>query len=716
MAEYKVEGMHCASCAIVVKKELEKIWKSTVLVNLVGEIAQTKEQKTDEDIRLANNTLAKLGYKLVDKAMRTEGESGENKMSWELKISLTMTLASIGIMLLEMFFKFSEQRIPFLIESSIHHLMPVMATFVLASLGRNFVLGVWRFIRYGGANMDTLIGIGTGVAFVFSFVMAILERKESYYEVVIVVVSLVTLGKYLEKKAKEKTSQALKKLAQLQVKEARLEKNGKEKMVLLEQVMIGDVLIVKPGEKIPLDGKVIFGEGEVDESMVSGESLPVSKRMGGLVIGSSLNLNGLLKIKVEKKGSEGMLGQMMDLVAKAQLSKAPIEDLVDKVAGVFVPVVLVLAFVTGLVWIMLGNWQMALSGVVGILVIACPCALGLATPTAVVAGMGRAAEKGILIKKANVIEKLAAARVVVFDKTGTLTNGDLKIAKVISFCQMAEKDVLIKMASLEKNSSHPIAVAIYQKAKESGLDLEVVSEFKEKPGWGVEARINGINHAVAKIEKTEQKELENVVIDNGVMVGLYIKSKLCGVVVLIDEIRPMAKSTIADLTKMGVGVIMLTGDRLTTAMTVAKELGIEKVLAETRPENKAEIIKKLMIDEGKVVMVGDGINDAPALALAHVGVAMATGTEIAKEAGEIILLGGRIEKLVEAIKLTRFINRIIKENLFWAMIYNIIGIPIAGGWLYPLLGWQLSPILAGATMAFSSVCVVSNSLRLTWKK
>jgi P-type E1-E2 ATPase len=333
-----------------------------------------------------------------------------------------------------------------------------------------------------------------------------------------------------------------------------------------------------------------------------------------------------------------------------------------------------------------------------------------------VAGMGRAAEKGILIKKANVIEKLAAARVVVFDKTGTLTNGDLKIAKVISFCQMAEKDVLIKMASLEKNSSHPIAVAIYQKAKESGLDLEVVSEFKEKPGWGVEARINGINHAVAKIEKTEQKELENVVIDNGVMVGLYIKSKLCGVVVLIDEIRPMAKSTIADLTKMGVGVIMLTGDRLTTAMTVAKELGIEKVLAETRPENKAEIIKKLMIDEGKVVMVGDGINDAPALALAHVGVAMATGTEIAKEAGEIILLGGRIEKLVEAIKLTRFINRIIKENLFWAMIYNIIGIPIAGGWLYPLFGWQLSPTLAGATMAFSSVCVVSNSLRLTWKK
>lgn len=713
--EYKVYGMHCASCAVVVRKELEKLWKTKVEVNLVTEMVSIDTNLDSNNLDQTNKVLAGFGYKLAEKQEKLLDRQVSAGMDIKLKIALLISLVSMVGMAIENILQLMKLTPPPLFESFWHHIMPIMATYVVVTLGKNFVMGVVRFFRFGHANMDTLVGIGTGVAFVASLVAGILEKKNNYYEVVIVVISLVCLGKYWEKKAKERTNSALEKLAKLQVTQARVEKNGKELILPLDQVVIGDILIVKPGEKIPLDGIVLSGIGEVDESMVSGESLPVGKQADSLAIGSTINLNGLLKIKVTKVGQEGMLGQIMDLVAKAQNSKAPIESIVDKVSEIFVPTVLGLAIITAAIWLFVGNWQMALLGFVGILVVACPCALGLATPTAIVAGMGRGAEKGILVKEASAIEKLASAKTIVLDKTGTLTVGKMKLKKIIALNGSFE-EVLQKMASLEKGSNHPIAKAICEKAHEENIVLEKVVEFHEKAGSGVSGKIGRDRYSIGRIEGSDLAKIKEVKGEDGVIVGLYLKGELLGIAILSDFIRESSAKSVKDLMGLGFGIVMLTGDRKETAEQVANDLGIAKFIAETKPEDKVKVIKQLIDSDEKPIMVGDGINDAPALSSAWVGVAIADGTEIAREAGDVVLLGGGIEKIVETIKLSRLTTRIIRQNLFWAMIYNVLGIPIAGGWFYSLFGWQLNPTLAGAIMAISSVCVVSNSLRLSWTK
>jgi Cu2+-exporting ATPase/Cu+-exporting ATPase len=626
-----------------------------------------------------------------------------------------------------------------MIKEFFHHLLPVMATYALFVVGKPYLTGVYRFLRYGKANMDTLIGIGTVAAFLYSFAVTAFEEalrpfinvEYQYYDVTIVVITFIAFGKYLEARSKIKTGDAIEKLLTLQAKTALVIRGGKEIEVPIHDVQHGDAIIVKPGAKIPVDGVITAGSSFVDESMVTGEPMPVQKKTGDSVVSGTINTTGSFTFTATKVGPETLLAQIIKMVEEAEGSKAPIQALADKISAVFVPVVLGLALITLAAWLTIGSQYLGfsqavsfgLTSFVGILVIACPCALGLATPTAIIVGVGKGAKEGILIKDAPTLEKLHKADTVIVDKTGTITKGKPTLTDIRNFSTLKGRELIALIASLEKKSEHPIAHAIVEYAKEHAIALSEVSDFESIRGKGLKGRIGDIEYFAGSAElmndlglSFDRDALAELAAQGKTPVVLATREAVQGFFMVADEVKPESKKAIRDLHSLSIRVVMLTGDDERTANHIASLVGIDEVVAHVLPYDKREKIQSFQRSGRTVVMAGDGVNDAPALAQADVGIAMGTGTDVAIESAGITLLGGDISKLVKAIRLSKMTMRGIKQNLFWAFIYNIVGIPLAAGVFYPIFGWVLNPVFAGLAMAMSSVSVVSNSLRIKAKK
>ena len=757
---YKVKGMHCASCASIIEKTVKKIdGVENISVNNGTENAKISFNTEKTSFEMFNQKLEPLGYSLV---LQTAGEMGmtENEHAEHLGLNqskkeklkeidnmkkgvfnaLPIAGISIFIMAWEIFGKYNlvAPMSPVIYEF-FNHLIPIFATYIFITIGKPYLLGVYRFFRYGKANMDTLIGLGTSVAFIYSFIVTAFEEvlkpylsaQYNFYDISIVVITFIALGKYLEAKSKLKTGDAIEKLLGLQVKTALVVRNGKEIEIKIEEVKHSEIIIVKPGQKIPVDGVVVEGLSYVDESMLTGEPIPVEKTVGTQVVAGTINTTGAFNFKATKVGSETLLSHIIKMVENAQGSKAPIQALADKISAVFVPIVLVIAIISFGLWMYFGlpvfgfskALSFALTSFVGILVIACPCALGLATPTAVIVGVGKGAKEGILVKDAAALETLYKANIVVVDKTGTITKGKPELTKVEVLGNKNEKEIISILATLESKSEHPISRAIVNYAKEKSIYTKSISNFEIIKGKGLKGTIEDTEYFAGNIKIISDlnipyniQSLEQETKQGKTPVLLANKNALLGIVFVADSIKDDAVETIKALHKLKKKVVMLTGDNKNTAEYIAKIVGIDKVFAEVMPEDKLNIIKDLQSKGNIVVMAGDGVNDAPALVQADVGVAMGTGTDVAIESAGITLLGGDISKLVKAVKLSKMTMNGIKQNLFWAFIYNIVGIPLAGGAFYPVFGWLLSPVFAGFAMAMSSVSVVSNSLRIKAKK
>jgi len=748
---YKVKGMHCASCASIIEKTLKKTaGVHSAEVNYGTEAAKIDFDETKTDVHHLSEQLKPLGYSLQmpeDHSMHTGMNQSKNEKLAELSDMKTKVISVIPLALFSIFVMGWEimaqfelaSAIPYVWEEFFHHLLPLMATYTLFVVGKPYLLGFYRFLRYGKANMDTLIGLGTSAAYLYSFVITAFEEtlkpfinvEHTYYDVTIVVIAFITLGKYLEARSKLKTGDAIEKLLNLQTKTALVVRDGKELEIPLDQVVEGDLIVVKPAGKIPVDGVITEGSSFVDESMITGESMPVKKEIGDVVVAGTMNTTGAFVFRATKVGADTMLAHIIKMVEEAQGSKAPIQALADKISAVFVPVVLVLAFLALALWLILGTsylgFSQALSfglvSFVGILVIACPCALGLATPTAIIVGVGKGAKEGILIKDAATLEKLHKVDTLVVDKTGTLTHGKPQLISIQNFSKKSEDELVSILASLEQKSEHPLAHAILSYAKEKALELHAVKHFEAIKGKGLKAHVEGIEYHAGNTKLAEDlklkfdlKNLEEETKKGHTPIVLTSKDAVLAVVMVADAIKPESKEAVAQLHKLGLKVVMLTGDNENTAKYIASQLNIDEVVASVLPEGKLAKIKQLQAEGHLVAMAGDGVNDAPALAQADVGIAMATGTDVAIDSAGITLLHGDISKLVKAIHLSKMTMRGIKQNLFWAFFYNIVGIPLAGGAFYPVFGWLLSPVFAGLAMAFSSVSVVGNSLRIKTKK
>ncbi|OGZ69116.1 MAG: ATPase [Candidatus Staskawiczbacteria bacterium RIFCSPHIGHO2_02_FULL_43_16] len=749
---YRIKGMHCASCSSVIEKTLKKVaGVQDVQANFGTETAKVSFDATKTNPQELSKKIEPLGYSFImpmhaghggqtaeQMGMSAEehaahtglGQSKQEKLAevadMKMKIMMVMPLATFSILLMAWETLTAvgvAPKMPETLFEFFHHLLPIFATATFFIAGKPYLMGFYRFLRYGKANMDSLIGIGTSAAFLYSFIVTAFEGPLSpflnvenvYYDVTIVVIAFITLGKYLEAKAKIKTGDAIEKLLNLQAKTALVIRGGKETEISVDQVLRGDRIVVKPGARIPVDGTVLEGSSFIDESMVTGESMPVEKKAGDAVVAGTINTTGAFIFEAKKIGSETLLAHIVKMVQEAQGSRAPIQKLADQISAVFVPIVIVLAFLSLGAWLVIGTayfgfaqaLSYALVSFVGILVIACPCALGLATPTAIIVGVGKGAKEGILIKDAATLEKLHKVDMVVVDKTGTITKGKPEVTSV------SDESIMQVFASLESKSEHPVAHAIVEYVKKKNVALLPVSHFEIIQGKGLKGTIEGVEYFAGSFKLMADIGLS---FEGGPQLVLATKEKVLGTVMVADAIKPEAIEAVKNLHKLGIKVIMLTGDHKNTALAIAKEVGIDDVLAEVLPDEKLNKIKELQKQGRIVAMAGDGINDAPALAQADVGIAMATGTDVAIETAGITLLGGDISKLVKAIRLSKLTMRGIKQNLFWAFIYNIVGIPLAGGAFFPFFGWLLNPIFAGMAMALSSVSVVANSLRIKAKR
>ncbi len=761
-----IEGMHCASCASVIKRTLSKIkGVESCEVSYGTEKAQVVYDDQDTSVVGMNHEIKKLGYTLLDpsaelghsrevsasglpheghdmSAVSSDAEAKSRKLA-ELKkleshvhIVTPFVVFSILVMLWEFgaIFKIFPE-MPQIVKTFIHHLLPLMATYTLFVVGKVYLQGVVRFIKHRVANMDTLVGIGTLVAFTYSFILSAfevslapyLDTSVTYYDVTIVVIGFITLGKFLEARSKLRTGEAIEKLLSLQAKNAVVLRNGEQVEVPIEQVVVGDILVIKPGQKIAVDGEITKGSTSIDESMITGESIPVDKQVGEKVIGATINKHGSILVKATQVGSNTVLSQIIKMVEAAQGSKAPIERLADQISAVFVPVVLVISILVLIAWLGIGSQFMPFSqaltlgivSFVGILVIACPCAMGLATPMAVIVGVGKSAQHGILIKNAESLEKLAQVNTVVLDKTGTVTKGTPEVTDIKSVSDLTEDESLRILASLEYHSEHPLAQAVVEMAKSKKLSLKSVESFKALEGKGLEGEVDTHKYFAGNLKLAQDLSLEanDEIIKQFTSQGktpilLMTAHEIIAYVFLADTIKPDTASAIKKLHQLGIKVSMLTGDNQRTANHIAAQVGIDNVIAEVLPADKALRVAQLQQSGRVVAMVGDGINDAPALVTSDVGIAMGTGTDVAIESAGITILGGHLAKLPQSIILSRATMRTVKQNLFWAFFYNIVGIPIAAGVLYPFFGIMLSPALAGAAMAFSSVSVVLNALHL----
>ncbi|OGY38913.1 MAG: hypothetical protein A2418_03540 [Candidatus Brennerbacteria bacterium RIFOXYC1_FULL_41_11] len=762
---YRVKGMHCASCSSVIEKTLKKVeGVDSVTVNLVTEKAKVSFDASKTNLKDFSKRLESLGYSLTidgegelsiinsnlstndhaDHAgnSRFKGEKLAELSQMRNKVLSIMPLAffSVLIMTWDALIRFGiAPEMSGLVYEFIHHLLPILATYALFVVGKPYLLGLIRFFRFGKANMDTLIGLGTTVAFLYSFIISAFKEplrqfinvENVYYDITIVVIAFIALGKYLETKAKLKTGDAIEKLLNLQVKTAVVIKNGQEKELPIDQILHGDEIIIKPGSNIPVDGIIISGSSFVDEAMITGESIPVEKIIGDTVVAGTINTTKSFVFKATRVGKETLLARIIQMVEDAQNSRAPIQALVDKISSIFVPVVIVIALLSLFGWLIIGTkflgFSQALSfglvSFVSVLVIACPCALGLATPTAIIVGVGKGAKEGILIKDATTLEKLQETDFILFDKTGTITNGEPKLVGLRNFSNISDKNFIEILAALENRSEHPISRAILDYAKTENILAVAASEFEIIKGRGVRGEFGGTEYFAGNVQmavdlglKVNLEEINVEAKQGKTPVVLMTKKEIVGVVMVADTIKPEAKQAIKDLHDLGIKTMMLTGDHQNTAQAIAKEVGIDEVLAEVMPGDKLKKIQELQNQGFVVTMVGDGINDAPALAQADVSVAMGNGTDVAIEAAGITFLRGDISKIVKAIKLSRLTISGIKQNLFWAFIYNLVGVPLATGVFYPVFGWLLNPVFAGLAMAFSSVSVVGNSLRLKTKK
>lgn len=748
--------MHCASCAGIIERTVKKIeGVGHVEVNYGTETAKIAFDDTKTNPQHLSELIKPLGYTLVIPSAesmsmtadehaahtglsqsKTEKLAEIKDMRWRVLSVLPLAAFSVFVMGWEMTAQFGWLgSIPEIWYEFFHHLLPIFATYTMVVVGKPYLLGFYRFFRYGKANMDTLIGIGTSVAFLYSFILTAFEEplrsflnvEQTYYDVTIVVIAFIALGKYLEALSKLRTGDAIQKLLGLQAKTALVIRDGTEVEVPIEQVVQGDLIVVKPGGKIPVDGVVTEGSSYVDEAMVTGEPIPVEKKVGATVVAGTLNTKGHFIFKATKVGSETLLASIIKMVSEAQGSKAPIQGLADKISSVFVPIVLVFAVLVFAAWLFFGiptlgfaqALTLGLTSFVGILVIACPCALGLATPIAVIVGVGKGASEGILIKDAATLQKLRSVNTVVVDKTGTITKGKPEVVAIETYGSHSEEEILGILTSLENKSEHPLASAILAYAKEKGVSVGSTDTFEIIEGKGVKGSIGGTEYFAGNPSLIREfnlsfdtKALENHTSKGRTPVLLASRTEVMGLVLIADALKPEAAMAIKKLHGMGISIVMLTGDNKQTALAIAKEVGIDDVVAEVLPEEKLNKIKELQAEGRIVAMAGDGVNDAPALAQADVGIAMGTGTDVAIETAGITLLGGDIGKIVKAIHLSRLTMSGIKQNLFWAFAYNIIGIPIAAGILYPFFGLLLSPVIAGLAMALSSVSVVLNSLRL----
>jgi Cu+-exporting ATPase len=605
----------------------------------------------------------------------------------------------------------------------------IMALPIQLWCGSSFYIGAWKALKNHIATMDTLIALGTLAAFSYSLTVTLNPsffisqglQPEVYYEVSVVVITLILLGKLFENRAKGETSDAIRKLIGLQAKTARVLRDGQEVDIPIEKVQIDDIVLVRPGEKIPVDGEAIAGNSTVDESMVTGESIPVEKTVGDRVIGATMNKTGSLQIKASHIGKDSVLSQIVQLVKDAQGSKAPIQRLADQVTGWFVPVVIAIAIATFIIWFeIMGNITLATISAVGVLIIACPCALGLAAPTSIMVGTGKGAENGILIKDAGSLELAHKIQTIVLDKTGTLTEGKPVVTDV--FALNKNDDELLKLvAAIERNSEHPLAEAVVNHTKQKSITIPEVTDFLAIAGSGVQGKVDNCLVQVGTrrwmdelgINTSEIHQYQDAWETGGKTVVLVAVDNVArGLIGIADKLKPSSQTAVAALQRMKIEVVMLTGDNQSTAEAIAREVGIKRVFAGVRPDQKVAKIRELQAESKVVAMVGDGINDAPALAQADVGLAIGTGTDVAIAASDITLISGDLQGIVTAIQLSRATISNIQQNLFFAFIYNVAGIPIAAGILYPFFGWLLNPMIAGGAMALSSVSVVTNALRL----
>jgi len=731
-----IGGMTCASCAAAIERELKKLeGVLEVNVNFAAEKARIKYYPQKTRISQIKDAISKAGYKALEieseKQVDEERQRREREIKTLFKKFMFSAVFTIPLLYIAMGHMLGLP-LPEVLEPSTHPLnfalTQLVLTIPIAIAGYKFYTVGFRALFKRSPNMDSLIAIGTAAAIVYG-VYGTLQiaggnpsyANNLYFETAGVIITLILLGRYLEAVSKGKTSEAIKKLMGLQPKTAVVIQDGKEVTIPIEEVEVGDIILVKPGEKIPVDGQVIEGHTSVDESMLTGESIPVEKSVGDKVVGASINKNGTIKFKATKVGKDTVLAQIIKLVEEAQGSKAPIARLADIISGYFVPVVIAIAILAGVAWYLSGaSAVFALTIFISVLVIACPCALGLATPTAIMVGTGKGAEYGILIKGGIPLETAHKLDTIVFDKTGTITEGRPVVTDVVAAGDYEEDQILTLAASAERGSEHPLGEAIVKKAEEKGLEFKKLDKFEAIPGHGIEAVIAGAhillgNKKLMKdkgVQITLQEESDRLAGEGKTPMFIAVNGKLAGIIAVADVVKENSAQAIKILHDMGIEIAMITGDNKRTAEAIARQVGIDLVLAEVLPEDKAKEVKKLQEQGKKVAMVGDGINDAPALTQADVGIAIGSGTDVAMESADIVLMKSDLMDVVTAIQLSKATIRNIKQNLFWAFAYNTAGIPIAAGLLYVFGGPLLNPIIAALAMSMSSVSVVTNALRL----
>ncbi len=748
--KYNVTGMSCAACSAKVEKTVSKlVGMDKASVNLLTNSMQVEYDEKKLSSKDIIKSVVDAGYgaslagdtkeKAKDKSIKKTNDDAISSMKFRLKVSIIflaiLMYFSMGSMIglpLPNFLSGAGNPVGFAL-TQLLLVLPVMY------VNRKYYISGFKSLSHFSPNMDTLVAVGTIAAFIYGVIAIYIMgyalnnndinivteyRKNLYFESVSMILTLITLGKFFETGSKARTTDAISKLIDLSPKRANVIRDGVEENILTEDVRVGDIVVIRPGESIPVDGIIIEGSTSVDESAITGESIPVQKDKGDKLIGATINKNGSVKIKASDVGEDTAISRIIALVEEASSSKAPIAKMADKVAGVFVPVVMGIALVTFIVWLVLGyDFSFALNRAIAVLVISCPCSLGLATPVAIMVGTGKGAENGILIKSADALETTHSIDTVVLDKTGTVTKGKPVVTDIIGF-DIDENEFLKLAASVESASEHPLAEAIVEKAKEKNLAISLPKDFRAQSGRGIRADIDG-KKIVAGNEQAIKETVGNdtgfdTVFDKGNELASQGKTpmyfmadnKLIGIIAVADTIKDDSKEAIEALKARDIDVVLLTGDHKNTATAIAKQAGINKVIAEVLPTDKEEHVRKLMEAGHKVAMVGDGINDSPALARADVGIAIGAGTDVAIESADIVLMHSSLNDVATAIDLSKAVIRNIKQNLFWAFFYNSVGIPLAAGVFYLSLGWKLSPMFGAAAMGMSSVCVVSNALRL----
>lgn len=737
---FDIEGMTCASCSATVEKTAGKLnGMETASVNLAAEKMTVTYNPLNLSVRDISDAINQTGYKAVPRGEDNEREEAVQEQEESKEELIKRRTILIALFTIPLFYISMAPMVDIAIPAFIDHMMypiryslaQLFLTIPVMWYGRPYFKQGFKTLSKGHPNMNSLISLGTVAAFIYSIgaTYAIIFNGADlammlYFETAAVILAFHTLGKYLEERSKGRMSEAIQKLMDLAPKTARIVHNGNEEEVAIEEVAPGDIVRVRPGEKMPVDGVIIKGRTAVDEAMLTGESMPVEKAEGDSIIGASMNKNGSIDYRATKVGKDTTLSQIIQLVEEAQGSKAPIAKLADIITGYFVPIVMALAFISGIVWLLAGqSFIFALTILISVLVIACPCALGLATPTAIMVGTGKGAEHGVLIKSGDALESIHNIQTVVFDKTGTLTEGKPVVTDTVLSKQatVTEESLLRMAASAEKGSEHPLGEAIVKEAEEKGIAAQDASDFEAIPGQGLKAVVEGKtiffgNKKLMTEQSLDYQALENAadrLADEGkTPMYLAIDGKVEGLIAVADTLKENSMETIKALKKRGIEVAMITGDNTRTANAVAQKAGIDRVLSDVLPEDKANEVKKLQSEGKKVAMVGDGINDAPALAQSDIGIAIGSGTDVAVESADVVLMRSDVKEVLTAIELSEDTLKNIKQNLFWAFAYNVIGIPIAMGLLFLLGGPLLNPVFAAAAMSFSSVSVLLNALRL----